>query len=201
ANSMHTSRDDYLINTLRFISANEESQIYGARLLESMTSPEMRETKAYKTYLGYATGVTPPKKAQKFKKPASPKLSIVPASLEEPTRKETPVKSLSKKKEKMTVEKRKGIDLLFEVALTKEAQYEEVHKKSLRDFYKTRPSGSGTVTKIAQSAVKIKHSITNEGTGAKPGVPNVTEEESTESEASNDTDDEDETKIKDKTKG
>ncbi|GKE59095.1 hypothetical protein Tco_1498280, partial [Tanacetum coccineum] len=40
--------------------------------------PEMRETKAYKTYLGYATGVTPPKKARNFKKPASPKLSTVP---------------------------------------------------------------------------------------------------------------------------
>ncbi|GJU72058.1 hypothetical protein Tco_1263463 [Tanacetum coccineum] len=143
---MHTSRDDYLINTLRFVSTKEESQIYGARLPKSMASPEMQETKAYKTYLGYATGVTPPKKAQKFKKHASPKLSTVPASPEEPIRKskrvkrptkksfdaskagvvirETPVKSLSKKKENMTVEKCKGIDLLFEVALTKEAQYE-----------------------------------------------------------------------------
>ncbi|GJT54150.1 hypothetical protein Tco_0989204 [Tanacetum coccineum] len=169
---MHTSRDNYLIKTLRFVSAKEESQIYRARLPKFMTSPEMRETKAYKTYLGYATTVTPPKKARKFKKSASSKLSIIPASLEEPTRKskrvkrhakksydapttgvvirETPVKSLSKKKEKMTVEKCKGIDLLSEVALTKEAQYEEVHKKR---------------------------------TGVKPGVPDVTEEESTESEA------------------
>nr|GEU33815.1 hypothetical protein [Tanacetum cinerariifolium] len=96
---------------------------------------------------------------------------------------ETLVKSLSKKKKKMTVEKRKGIGLLYEVALTKEAQYEEVCKKSLRDFHKTHPSGSGTVTKIAPSAAKIKPSITNEGTGAKPVVPDVTEEESTESEA------------------
>ncbi|GJU42511.1 hypothetical protein Tco_1195468 [Tanacetum coccineum] len=180
ANSMHTSRDDYLINTLRFISANEESQIYGARLLESMTSPEMRETKAYKTYLGYATGVTPPKKAQKFKKPASPKLTTVLVSPEEPTRKskrvkrpakkstnaptsgvvirDTLVMSLSKKKEKMTVEKRKGIELLSEVALMEEAQYEEVYKKSLRDFHRTHPSGSGIVTKIAPSAAKIKPS-------------------------------------------
>nr|GFC79069.1 hypothetical protein [Tanacetum cinerariifolium] len=99
-----------------------------------MESPEMRETKAYMTYLGYATGVTPPKKARKFNKLASPKLSTVSASLKEPIRKskrvmwsakkssnaltigvvirETPMKSLSKKKEKMTVEKRKGIDLL-----------------------------------------------------------------------------------------
>ncbi|GKG36901.1 hypothetical protein Tco_0447074, partial [Tanacetum coccineum] len=79
----------------------------------------------------------------------------------------------------MTVEKRKGIDLLSEVALTEEAQYEEVSKKSLRNFHKTHPSGSGIVT----SAAKIKPYVTNEGTGAKPGVPDVTEEESTESEA------------------
>ncbi|GJW50437.1 hypothetical protein Tco_0091788, partial [Tanacetum coccineum] len=36
---------------------------------------------------------------------------------------ETPKMPLSKKKEKMTLEKRKGIDLLSEVALTEEAQY------------------------------------------------------------------------------
>ncbi|GJR17103.1 hypothetical protein Tco_0965630 [Tanacetum coccineum] len=140
----------------------------------------MRETKAYKTYLGYATGVTPLKNAQKFKKPASPKLTTVPVSPEEPTRKtkrvkrptkkstnaptagvvirNIPVMSLSKKKEKMTVKKRKGIELLFEVALTEEAQYEEVRKKSLRDFHKTRPSGSGIVTKIAPNPAKIKPS-------------------------------------------
>ncbi|GJR07226.1 hypothetical protein Tco_0530210, partial [Tanacetum coccineum] len=106
---------------------------------------------------------------------------------------ETPEMPLSKKEEKMTVEKRKGIDLLSEVALTKEAQYEEARKKSLRDFYKTHLSGSSTVTKIAPSAVKIKPSVTNEGTGVKPEVPDVTVEESTEksngSDEENDSDD------------
>ncbi|GJR46471.1 hypothetical protein Tco_1314574 [Tanacetum coccineum] len=87
--------------------------------------------------------------------------------------------SRSKKTENMTVKKRKGIDLLFEVALIEEAQYEEVLKKSLRDFHKTHPSGSGIVTKTDP---KIKPSITNEGTSVKPGVPDVTEEVSTESE-------------------
>ncbi|GKG38584.1 hypothetical protein Tco_0460296 [Tanacetum coccineum] len=81
---------------------------------------------------------------------------------------ETPAMPLSKKKEKMTVEKRKGIDLLSEVTLTEEAQYEEVRKKSLRDFHKTHPSGSG--------AIKIIPFVTNKGTGVKPRVPNVTEE-------------------------
>ncbi|GKD47940.1 hypothetical protein Tco_1276916 [Tanacetum coccineum] len=119
---MHTSRDDYLINTMRFFSANEESQIYGAQLPESMTSLEMRETKAYKTYLGYATGVTPHKKTRKFKKPASPKLS-----------QDTPVTSLFKKKEKMTAERRKGIKLLSEVALTEEAYNINVNELSRSD--------------------------------------------------------------------
>ncbi|GKC16878.1 hypothetical protein Tco_1013660 [Tanacetum coccineum] len=200
---MHASRDDYLINTLRFVSAKEESQIYEARLLESMKSLEMRESKYYKTYLGYVTRATPPKKAQKFKKPATPQLTTVPVSSQEPTRKtkrvkrlanksssmptvgviirDTPVVSLSKKEEKATVKKRNRIDFLSEVALTEEAQYDEVRKKSLRDFHKTRLSGSGTVTKIAPSAAKIKPSVTNEGTGVKPGVLDVTEEESTES--------------------
>nr|GEX27412.1 retrovirus-related Pol polyprotein from transposon TNT 1-94 [Tanacetum cinerariifolium] len=52
--------------------------IHRARLPKSMTNPEMRETKAYKTYLDYATGVTPPKKARKFKNPSSPKVSTFP---------------------------------------------------------------------------------------------------------------------------
>ncbi|GKE90348.1 hypothetical protein Tco_1567823, partial [Tanacetum coccineum] len=131
----------------------------------------MQETKAYKTYLGYATG--------RVKRP-SKKSSDAPTT--GVVIRETPVKSLSKKKEKKTMEKHKGIDLLSKVALTKEAQYKEVGKKSLSYFYKTHPSGSGTVTKIAPSAAKIKPSITNEGTGVKPGVLDVTEEESSKSE-------------------
>nr|GEY57909.1 hypothetical protein [Tanacetum cinerariifolium] len=129
------------------------------------------------------------------------------------------MKSLSKKKEKIIVEKRKGIDFLSKVALTKEARYEKVRKKSLREFHKTYLSGSGTVTKTAPSAAKIKHSVTDEGTGVKPGVPSVTEKESTKKKKeeieddeeeeedefvktpSNDTSDEDETKCKDKDEG
>ncbi|GKB19436.1 hypothetical protein Tco_0853359, partial [Tanacetum coccineum] len=202
---IHTSKDDYLINTLRFVSTKEESQIYGAQVPKSMTNREIRETKAYKTYLGYSTRATPPKKARKFKKPASPQLSIVPDSSKESMKKskrvkrsakkstkapaggvvirETPEMPLSKKKKKVDVARGKGIELLSDVTLTEEAQYKEVQRKSLRDFHKTHPSGSGNVTKIASSAATIKPSVTNEGTGVKPGVPDVTEEESSESEA------------------
>ncbi|GJY38177.1 hypothetical protein Tco_0424541 [Tanacetum coccineum] len=140
---MHTSTDDYLINTLRFVTAREETQIYGAILPESLTSPEMKETKAYQIYLGFATGATPPKKARKFKKPSSPKLTIIPVSTEEPTGKskrvkrptkkstqapargvvirETPEMPVSKKKEKVDVARGKGIEMLSDVALKEDA--------------------------------------------------------------------------------
>ncbi|GKE68611.1 hypothetical protein Tco_1526683, partial [Tanacetum coccineum] len=97
----------------------EATQIYGAILPESLTSPEMKETKAYKTYLGFDTGATPPKIARNFKKASSSKkdlnLNLVPSS--------------SKRKGKVDVSRGKGIELLSEVALTEDAQYEEVRKK------------------------------------------------------------------------
>nr|GEV11718.1 hypothetical protein [Tanacetum cinerariifolium] len=73
---MHTSIDDYLINTLRFVSAKEATQFYGKLLPESLTRPEMKETKVYKTYLGFATGATPPKISRKFKKASPSKKDI-----------------------------------------------------------------------------------------------------------------------------
>nr|GEY10806.1 hypothetical protein [Tanacetum cinerariifolium] len=91
---MHTSKDNYLINTLRFVSAKEETLIYGAILPDSLT---------------------------------------------------------------------------------------KVHRKIMRDFHKTHPSGSGTATKSTSSTAIIKPFVTNDGTGVKPGVPDVTEEELAES--------------------
>ncbi|GKD61264.1 hypothetical protein Tco_1298773 [Tanacetum coccineum] len=168
---MHTSKDDYLINTLRFVSAREETQIYGVILPESLTSPEMKETKAYKTYL------EPLGKSERVKRPAK-------KSTQAPARgvviRETPEIPVSKKKESMDVARGKGIKLLSDVALTKEAQYEEVRRKSMRDFHKTHLSGYGTVTKPTPSAAIIKPSVTNEETGVKPVVLEMTEEKSSE---------------------
>ncbi|GJY38997.1 hypothetical protein Tco_0425361 [Tanacetum coccineum] len=91
---MHTSKDDYLINTLRFVSAKEETQIYDDIHPKSLTSPELKETKAYKTYL------EPMGKSKRVKRPAK-------KSTKAPTRgiviRYTPEMPLSKKKEKVDV--------------------------------------------------------------------------------------------------
>ncbi|GJZ50828.1 hypothetical protein Tco_0605343 [Tanacetum coccineum] len=204
---MHTSNDDYLINTLRFVSRKEASQIYGAVLPECLTSPEMKESKAYKTYLGYATGAVPPKIARKFKKasPTKKDNDLVPID-EEPVTKgkrikrsvkksstkpatsiiirEPPVetKSKGKEKEKVDVAHGKGIEL-SEVALTKKAQLKEVRKKSLRDFHKTHPSGSGTVAEKPPSVENITLIVTSKGISDKLGVLDVTEDDSIEIES------------------
>ncbi|GKA17390.1 hypothetical protein Tco_0697227 [Tanacetum coccineum] len=185
----------------------EASQKYGAVLPKCLTSTAMKESKAYKTYLGFATSVVPPKTARKFKKASPSKKENVPIPEdEEPVKKGKRLKTAAKKfaykpatgivirepvvetkskrkeKEKVDVTHGKGIELLFDVALMEEAQMKEVRKKSLRDFYKTHPSGSGTVAEDPPSVAKITPPVTSEGTGDIPGVPDVTNDDSSESE-------------------
>ncbi|GJY04931.1 hypothetical protein Tco_0370871 [Tanacetum coccineum] len=168
----------------------------------------MKESKAYKTYLGYATGEVPPKVATKFKKasPSKKESELVPGDeesikkgkrLKTPAKKsaskpatgivirEPPVetKSKRKEKEKVDVAHGKGIELLSKVALFEKSQMKEVRKKSLRDFHKTHPSGSGTIAEKPPSVEKITPTVTSKGTGDKPGVPDVTNDDSSESES------------------
>ncbi|GJT88852.1 hypothetical protein Tco_1070569 [Tanacetum coccineum] len=205
---MHTSKDDYLINTLRFVSRKEASQKYKVVLPKCLTSPAMKESKAYKTYLGFATGVVPPKAARKFKKASPSKKDHVPIPEdEEPVKKGKRLKTTAKKsaykpatgiairepavetkskrkeKEKVDVAHGKGIELLSDVALTEEAQIKEVRKKSLRDFHKIHPSGSGTVAEDPPSVAKITPPITSERTSDIPRVPDVTKDDLSESES------------------
>ncbi|GJV36138.1 hypothetical protein Tco_1408615 [Tanacetum coccineum] len=171
---MQTSRDDYLINTLRFVSAKEETQIYGAILPESLTSPEMKETKVYKTYFGFATGATPPKKARKFKKPASPKLTTVPVSAEEPTRKSMRVKRHAKKYTKAPA---KGVVI---------RETPERPLKSMRDFHKTHPSGSGAVKIIPLVTSEDDSNNEQDSSGEDSDQENGSDNDRTQSDNDND---------------
>ncbi|GKB73891.1 hypothetical protein Tco_0935303 [Tanacetum coccineum] len=173
------------INSLNDVVVDQMHQPW--RNFVALINREMKESKAYKTYLGYATGVVPPKMARKFKKAfPSKKDSDLVLVDEEPVQKvkrvkrpakkstttptagfiirETPVETKTKRKEKVDVTRGK-----------------EVRKNSLRDFHMTHPSGSGTVSKKPPRVEKITPTITSEGTGDKPGVPDVTKDDLTES--------------------
>nr|GEW54070.1 hypothetical protein [Tanacetum cinerariifolium] len=115
------------------------------------TFPQMKESKAYKTYLSYAIGTVPPKVARKFKKASPSKKDSVSAVVEEepiqkgkrvkrstkkslttPTTiiviREPPVETQSKRKEKVDVAHGKGIDLL--VVLVRLLKNHQVLKRS-----------------------------------------------------------------------
>nr|GEW93137.1 hypothetical protein [Tanacetum cinerariifolium] len=51
---------------------NKDYQKYGTLILEEMINQAIKDSKAYKIYLAYATRAATPKKVRNFKKPASP---------------------------------------------------------------------------------------------------------------------------------
>ncbi|GJU22679.1 hypothetical protein Tco_1156021 [Tanacetum coccineum] len=146
-----------LLGTLKFISKTQDYQQYGAMIPDDMINQDIKDSKAYKTYYEFATGKVPPKKARKYKKVASPsrKLSLVkeakPAKkakrVKRPAKKfttaptsgvvirVTPGVSVSKKKAPIKADRSKGIEILSDVALSKEAQLKEATKRSKKDFY------------------------------------------------------------------
>nr|GEY11972.1 hypothetical protein [Tanacetum cinerariifolium] len=141
---MHNSNDNYLINTLRFVPRKEASQKYGAVLPECLTSPQMKESKAYKTYIGYDIGTVPPKVARKFKKASPSKKDSVPVPTnEEPIQKGKRVKRSAKKS--LTT---------LTTALIEEDQMQEVRKKSLMDFHKSHPSSFGVLDVTKDESIK-----------------------------------------------
>nr|GEU92284.1 hypothetical protein [Tanacetum cinerariifolium] len=121
---MHAARDDSILGPMRFVSKSDAFQVYGALLPNSMTNQKMLDSDAYKTYLAYATGASSPKMKRKLKKPTSPlkKKTFVIVEKEEP--------EPAKKKAPEKVARRKGIELLSDAALLKEAQLKKALERS-----------------------------------------------------------------------
>ncbi|GJW68986.1 hypothetical protein Tco_0123410 [Tanacetum coccineum] len=142
--NLHTAHDDSLLGALKFVSKTKDCQKYGALIPDGMINDQLSSIYTYKKTisLDYATGKVPPKKARKFKKPAYPKLKIVPASPKEPTQKDTPDKSVSKKIAPAKTDIGKGIKLLSDAALLEDSQLKKTLRKSKRETHKLQASGS-----------------------------------------------------------
>ncbi|GJT63304.1 hypothetical protein Tco_1006837 [Tanacetum coccineum] len=171
---------------------------YGALIPNEMINPDIKDSKAYKTYLDFATGKATPKKARKFKKVASPSRKLSPVLEEEhavkpkrakrPSKKsttmpttgvvirDTPSESVPKKKTPAKVDRGKGMNLLSDVALLEAAQLKKTLKKSKLETYKLHVSGSGdgvgSQPKVPDEQ-EDKTTGTDKGTSTKPGVPDV----------------------------
>ncbi|GJW99231.1 hypothetical protein Tco_0181039 [Tanacetum coccineum] len=177
--NLHTARDDSLLGALKFVSKTEDCHKYGALIPDGMINDDIELSTAYKTYLDYAIRKVPPNKARKFKKHASPKLNTVSASPKKPTQK------VSKKKAPAKTDRGKVIELLFNAALLEDAQLKKTLRKSKRETHKLQASGSSEGADFESEVPDEqtgKTKDTSEGTGVKPGVPDVSKEDSSDSD-------------------
>ncbi|GJT50461.1 hypothetical protein Tco_0976618 [Tanacetum coccineum] len=182
---MHTVRDDSLLGTMRFVSRHEYTQVYGALLPEAMTNQALLDSVAYKTYYAIASGVEPPKSKKSLKKSESTisleespsKKKHAKAKKDATSTKKPIIKPKStKKKAPVKADRGKGLNVLSKVALSEAAQLKEAAKRSKKDFYISHASGSSDGTDFESGVPNEQQQKTfgaDEGTGTKPGVPDV----------------------------
>ncbi|GJY22502.1 hypothetical protein Tco_0396160 [Tanacetum coccineum] len=149
---MHTTRDDSLLGTMRFVSRHEGTQVYGAILPKSMTNQAMLDSVAYKTYYAIASGAEPPKSKKPKRKSDSTISSEETPSKKKPikakkdvpsTKKPTTKPKPTKKKVPVKADRGKSLNVLSEVALSEASRLKEVTKRSKKYFHISHASGSG----------------------------------------------------------
>nr|GEV45235.1 reverse transcriptase domain-containing protein [Tanacetum cinerariifolium] len=184
--NLHTVHDDTLLGTLKFVSQTQDYQKYGELIPNEMINDDIKLSTVFKTYLDYATGKVPPKKVRKFKKHASPKLKTILVSPKEPTQKGKRVKRPAKK---ATTAPTTGVvirDTLDKsVSKKKNAQLKKTLRKSKRETYKLQGSGSSEGANFESDIPDEPTGKTkdrSEGTGVKPGVLDVSKEDSSDSD-------------------
>ncbi|GKC89573.1 hypothetical protein Tco_1150222 [Tanacetum coccineum] len=71
---MNSIKNDSVLGKLKFVNKGEDNQVYGMSIYDMMVNQEIKDSKAYQTYLAFSTEVVIPKKARKgTKAPATPK--------------------------------------------------------------------------------------------------------------------------------
>nr|GFA59923.1 hypothetical protein [Tanacetum cinerariifolium] len=161
----HYVKDDIIFLTIKVVSRHQNTQQYGAVLPTELTNEEIRNTKAYKQYYACATGEVAPKpKAHARRKRSSLDTSITP-----PTAITTPTTTGKQPA------KAKSPSDPSELARTEAQQLKILLRRSQQETHISQPGGFGT----------------DEGTGSKPGVPDVPFDDSEEEILWNSSDDED----------
>ncbi|GJS38310.1 hypothetical protein Tco_0563353 [Tanacetum coccineum] len=176
---MHTARDDTILGILKFVSKNEDVQVYSTLMPKVMTNQEMLNSESFQTYYAIATGTAPPntKKQRKANSSKSSEETLIRKSpIIKRSAKVSPGKS--KKKAPTKADMGKSLKILSDVALSEEAQLKEALRQSRQDVHISQASSSGAGI--------------DEGTGTIPGVPNVPKVDlESEAESWGDSDDED----------
>ncbi|GJU20330.1 hypothetical protein Tco_1153672 [Tanacetum coccineum] len=61
---INTIKDDGVLNRLKFVKTGEDFQEYGRAIPDTMLTDNIKESEAYKDFIGYSTGSIPPKKTR-----------------------------------------------------------------------------------------------------------------------------------------
>ncbi|GJZ65174.1 retrovirus-related pol polyprotein from transposon TNT 1-94 [Tanacetum coccineum] len=213
--NIYIIRDDSLLDTLKFVSKTKDYQKYGELIPDGMINQDIKYSKAYKTYYDFATGKVTPMKARKFNKVALPSRKLSLVLEEEPTEKpkrakrpakksttvpttsvvikDTPSESVPNKKTPAKVDRGKGMDLLFDVALLEAAQLKKTFKKSKLESHKLHASGSGNGV---GSKPKVPDDQEDKTTGTYDGTGDSGDDESNDDDSDEVTKDDDENDVK-----
>nr|GFB34419.1 hypothetical protein [Tanacetum cinerariifolium] len=173
----HYVRDDIIFSTIKVVSRHQNTQQYGAMLPIELTNEEIKNTKAYKEYYACATREAAPKpKASAKRKRSGSDTSITP-----PTAITTLTTTVAITPRLTTITKgkqpakAKSLSDPLELARTEARQLKIVLRRSQQETHISQLGGSGT----------------DEGTGSKPGVPDVPSDDSEEEISWNSSDYED----------
>nr|GFD02428.1 hypothetical protein [Tanacetum cinerariifolium] len=171
----HYARDDVLFSTIKVVLRHQTTQQYSAILPIELTTNEIRNSKAYKEYYACAMGeATPKPKASARKKKGESASSTTPPTPTPTTTIESAPRLSAIAKGKQPSRATTPIEPT-DVQRTEAEQLKIVLKRSRQETRISQQHGSGT----------------DEGTGSKPGVPDVPSDDSEEELSWNSSDDED----------
>nr|GFB80257.1 hypothetical protein [Tanacetum cinerariifolium] len=160
----HYVRDDALFSTIKVVSRHQATQQYGAILPIELTTTEIRNSKAYQEYYACAMGEAAPKpKASARKKKGDSASSTTPPTLTPTTTAESAPRIFASAKGKQPLRATTPVEPT-DLQITEAEQLKIVLKRSRQETHISQQSGSST----------------GEGTGSKPGVPNVPSNDSKE---------------------
>nr|GFD21333.1 hypothetical protein [Tanacetum cinerariifolium] len=178
--------DDVLFSTIKVVSRQQTTQQYGAILPIELTTTDIRNTKAYKEYDACATGeaAPKPKASAKKKKGGSASSTTPPTSIATPTPTTIVVAAprLSAAAKGKQPARATTPTEPTDVERTEAEQLKIVLKRSRQETHISQQRSFGT----------------DEGTGSRPGVPDVPSDDSEEDLSWNSSDDED---VDEQTKG
>ncbi|GJW53723.1 hypothetical protein Tco_0097808, partial [Tanacetum coccineum] len=180
----HFTRDDPMFTTIKVVSRNKDTQLYGVILPDELSNEAIKDSESYKEYYAIASGAEPPKTKESVKKKqaGSDKTKTPPTAKGKRLKTSAKAAKPAKQKQPAKTSKVKGLTVLSEVALTEVEQIKLATKRSLIQTHSSHASWLGA----------------DEGTGGKLGFPDVPTYKSDDEQISwKSSDEEDDDKVND----